>query len=295
MEKEFIIEKLKSALDNYNSYNEEKLNQVILYMRQAERVLKRDKNSENSHKKLECLVLACKRKIVENNIGLVKKKARFYREVTGKGCYYDDFVSEGITGILRAIPKYNPSIGKFSNYIAIAINQNIKRRLGEILRDIRLPINFQFYTTEIEYFSKLFKKKYNRNPSRKELAEFSGKTLKRVKELERMKNLSQSCSLDVEINDQSDGKSLLDYLVDYRNPSVEEENIKGILYQELVNCIKKLPDKRQTKVLLGRLEGKTFEEIALEMNKTRARIEQIEKKAITKVEGMERFKRLKAD
>ena len=288
-----LAEKLKSALEEYDSYNGKSLNSVIFYMKNAQKYLTANKNSENSHKKLEKLVLECKRKIIENNFGLIRHIVRRY--CPEKNSYYDDFISEAVIGLLNAIPGYKPEIGKFSDYAGSAIRNNIERRMQRILGNIKLPIAFLSYQKEIEYFIEFFKNKYKRAPTNKEIADLTKNSVRRIREIRGMKNLYNTASLDAKISShERDVGCLLDCIDAYRDCSLEEKNIKKIIYQELISCINELPDKKQVRILLGRLEGKTFEQIALEMNRTRARIEQIEKRAIAKVKKMERYQRLLA-
>jgi RNA polymerase sigma factor (sigma-70 family) len=289
---EVLIKQLKSALDEYNSHNGESLTSVILYMREAQKYLTEHKDSENSYKKLEDLILNCKRKIVENNLRWVTKIARFYTNVTKKYSYYDDFFSEGIIGLLESIERYNPEIGKFSNYIRVSIKQNIRRKIHEILGNIKLPVNFSFHQKKLEYFIKILSEKNKRIPEDEEIAEFSGIPLKRVKDLKKMWDLFYTASLDAKVyGDEEDG-CLLDYIDATGSYLTEEENIKQIICQELVNCINELSDKKEKKVLLARLEGKTLREIGLEINRSGERVRQIEEKATAKVEKMESYQRL---
>jgi len=293
-ETQTLAEKLRQTLDDYTSYNGHNLNPVFLYMREAERFLKTNKDSENSNKKLENLVLACKRKIVENNLGLLIEIAKFYTGVTGERSYYDDFLQEGKIGLLNAIPGYKPEKGKFSNYAAVAIRQNIIRRMQEILGNIRLPINILHYQKHMDYFFRLFEEKHGRIPSDEELAEFSGKKVRSIKALRRAHTLSHTASLDA-VFYEKDRKCLMDYVCYDRNYSMEEEEVRKMMCQELINCINKLSDKKSRRVLIGRLEGKTLQEIGLEENLTKERIRQIENKAMKKIRTMREFKVLKKD
>lgn len=293
-ETQTLAEKLKQALDNYTSYNGQNLNPVFLYMRKAERILKTNKNSGNSHKKLENLVLACKRKIVENNWGLLNHIVKSY--FRRKDPYYDDFVSEAAIALLNAIPLYKLEKGKFSNYAGAAIRQRIMRRMQEILGNIKLPINFPVHKKEVEYFFELFKEKNGRIPNDEELADFSGKQVSEIKSLRTKERFFHTYSLDARLNNGDEKAGcLLDYFIDYRNCSMEEGIINKMTYQELINCINKLPNKKDRRILIGRLEGKTLQEITLEENLTKERIRQIEEKAIKKLKTMREFRALKRD
>ncbi|MBU3131029.1 hypothetical protein KPL40_01075 [Clostridium gasigenes] len=63
----------------------------------------------------------------------------------------------------------------------------------------------------------------------------------------------------------------------------EKEGYYRRYYPNLTDCLENLNDKRESIVLINRLNGKTLEEIGNELSVTRERVRQIEKKAFKKI------------
>jgi len=75
------------------------------------------------------------------NLRLVVKIARGY---AGRGLPLADLVAEGNLGLLRAVDKFDPSLGyRFGIYATCCIKRSIKRALANTARTIRLPDNLE--------------------------------------------------------------------------------------------------------------------------------------------------------
>ncbi len=293
MEEAFLSKKFRQALDEYTSYDGKKLDFVVPYLKEAERILKANENSLN-HDKLKTLVSKCVEKIVKNNFGLVVNIAREYSYKKGRESYYDDFFQEGVIGLLRAIPGYNPEKGEFSNYAGAAIRQGIKRRMHETLENIRVPVNSYFNLKKMRIFSDIFKERYKREPSDEELAEFSGEPIRRIKSLRNVKTLLKTRSLDAKVNsEEREGRYLMDYCINPSEISPEEECIRKTISEEAIKYVGKIPNKEDRAVLLERLEGKTLDEIAIEKSITREGVRQRELRAVRRARRMREFYRLR--
>ena len=82
---------------------------------------------------------AAKKVLIEHNLRLVISIAKTY---TGRGVVFDDLVQEGITGLIRAIEKFDPGKGfKLSTYSHWWIRQACSRAVTEQQRTIRLPVH----------------------------------------------------------------------------------------------------------------------------------------------------------
>ena len=76
-------------------------------------------------------------KMVLCNIGLVVKIAHEFRF---KGVPFEDIVSEGVIGLMKAVDHYKPTKGaKFSTYAAYWIKEMIRRYIISSRGVIRLP------------------------------------------------------------------------------------------------------------------------------------------------------------
>lgn len=74
--------------------------------------------------------------MITQNIPLVVHIAKGY---CGKGVDFDDLVSEGSLGLMQAVDRFDPSLGKFSTYAVFWIRQKLNRALSNHSRTIRLP------------------------------------------------------------------------------------------------------------------------------------------------------------
>ncbi len=327
---ERLANKLESAINLYNSEDEESISYLIPSLREASKEVfdyikakKRD-TSEVSRKiekrgaylieaseyieankkyltdvlkALNDLAIKGRNKIWTDHTFIVKYIAKRYARIHHPQIPYKDIYQEGNIGLLRAIERYDPNKkgrGNFETFTHRRIDNSIKRSIDTRLRRIGLPPeSTDDYRKEIEYFSGLFREKFKRKPSDEELAAFSGKTLRRIKDLKWRKYALQDMkSLDEPARNYDGKKTLLDFIND--GNSLEDEVINQIISQELIECIKRLPCRDQ-RILMGRLEGKSQTEIGfVEKNLTRQRIQQIEKRAIKKLESRIEFQRLKA-
>lgn len=92
-----------------------------------------------------------------------------------------DLIQEGNTGLLEAIDRFDPAIGKFSTYATWWITQAIKKAIKNTDRTIYLPDGV------IELKSKLFRQetvfleKNGRKPTNREMSALLGITLDRLK------------------------------------------------------------------------------------------------------------------
>jgi len=80
-----------------------------------------------------------KRLMVEHNVRLAIHVARRY---VNKGVPMGDLVQEGLTGLVRAIEKFDPALGfRFSTYAHYWVRQGITRAVSDQSRTIRLPVH----------------------------------------------------------------------------------------------------------------------------------------------------------
>src|SRR5215831_9223915 len=80
-------------------------------------------------------------RFVRANLRLVVKIAKGY---AGRGLALADLVAEGNLGLLRAVDKFDPSLGyRFGTYARLWIKQAIRRALVNHTRTIRLPADLE--------------------------------------------------------------------------------------------------------------------------------------------------------
>lgn len=82
-----------------------------------------------------------RQQIILSNLRLVMWTARKYRS---RGLPLEDLCMEGVLGLMRAVKRFDPSMGvKFSTYASWWIRQSITRALAEKGALIRLPVHVQ--------------------------------------------------------------------------------------------------------------------------------------------------------
>ena len=79
--------------------------------------------------------------IIHNNIKLVQKIASKYLNYLGSTHTFEDLVSEGVLGLIKAIERYNPSLGyEFSTYATYWIRVVIIRSIMNTGTIVRVPV-----------------------------------------------------------------------------------------------------------------------------------------------------------
>ncbi|MCI2773903.1 sigma-70 family RNA polymerase sigma factor [Staphylococcus petrasii] len=233
--------------------------------------------------------------IVNANQQLVRKIAsRYQKSVTGSILDYDDLVSSGNIGLLKAIKKFDVTLGyQFSTYATWWIKQNITRDIADRKLTIRLPVHL------IETLNKLnsLLKEHEDSPKEK-LEEICIKEMSISKEklyellkIDYMFNKSLA-SLHTSIGQEKETTlgEMINYDQNIYNDEIvtpEELVTRKIFREEMEQYFKSTLKEKEIDVLKRRNswngESETLEEIGTTYNVTRERIRQIEAKAINKL------------
>ena len=226
---------------------------------------------------------AARDKLLTSNMRFVIKIASQY---LNKGLEYEDLISEGYLGLMKALDHFDVSKGyHFISYAVWWIRQSIMKAIVDFGRPIRLPVNKDAELTEIKRacHSVHPHAKKSEEEELEEVALKLGMTKHHIRE---MLNISQEMiSLDSPISGDSD-TALVD-TVSAGTFTPEDAAIDASLKTEIDKAFVGL-DKKSVEVLNMRygLNGqgeRTLKEVGEKMNLSRERVRQIEKHAIAKI------------
>ena len=219
-----------------------------------------------------------KRRLIECNLRLVMSITRHY---TRAGVPLLDLIQEGNLGLIRAVEKFDYTLGyKLSTYATWWIRQSISRALAEQGRTIRLPVHVADQVRRVTRARRTLGQKLNRDPSVEEIAAEAGFTPDRVTML--LELVQEHVSLDTPIGD---GESVFSDVIEDENAIAPEAvNADRSRSAELAGAMLRL-NPRQQRVLserFGLADGrpKTLEEVGAILGITRERVRQLETRAL---------------
>lgn len=220
-------------------------------------------------------------KMFLSNLRLVVSIAKNYK------CSIEllDLINEGNLGLMKAIEKYDSSLGfKFSTYAIWWIKQTIKRAIYMQGSFIRIPENYQ---SELSKFKKKLEQlefKEKRKLSKEEISKKLSIPLYVVEDY--FKAMFEIISLDLPVGDEKDA-TIMD-LIETEN-NVEKEVFRKALKKDINSLFETLTDK-ELKVIkmrygLGEYENSSTQinDIAKEMSVSQERIRKIERIALVKM------------
>ena len=219
-----------------------------------------------------------KSRLIECNLRLVMSITRHY---TRAGVPLLDLIQEGNLGLIRAVEKFDYTLGyKLSTYATWWIRQAISRALAEQGRTIRLPVHVADQVRRVTRARRTLGQKLNRDPSVDEIALEAGFTPAKVEQL--LELVQDHVSLDTPIGD---GESVMSDLIEDLNATAPEaETSEKFRSSELAKAMLRL-NPRQQRVLTERFglddgKPKTLEEVGVLLGITRERVRQLETRAL---------------
>ena len=224
--------------------------------------------------------------LTDSNLRLVVSVAKKH---INRGLGILDLIQEGNIGLLKAIKKFDYRRGfKFSTYATWWIRQGITRALADQSRTIRIPVHLVESLNKVTRIQRQLTQEYNREPTIDEISEASGLPKAKINTV--LSASSKPVSLASMIGD--DSPTEIGNLIEDKTSDAPPEAVsKGMTRDEINGLLENLSTREKLVIQLrfGLSDGRnrTLEEIGKMLGLTRERIRQIEKKAITKLRGID--------
>jgi RNA polymerase primary sigma factor len=220
-------------------------------------------------------------RLIKSNLRLVISIAKKYR---GRGVLFEDLIQEGNAGLIKAVERFDPSLGnRFSTYATWWIRQAVTRAIADHARTVRLPAHVVDAVFRLRRAENALSTELGRDATEEELAIQLGT---KTEEVRRLREVSQPIgSVNARIGIAAEeGAEMGDLLPDER---VGDDYLRVEIGQwegTLREAVRSLPE-REARILNMRhgLDGsksRTLREVSEALGISQERARQVEIKAL---------------